>query len=199
MPKEVIPSGDMCQADEIIHLQEICKSEEEMAVDDICEPEKILPSQDFGMTKDTQGYGAKESMKENLNTEVFSLEGLSMESVSCVVHSTDGQPCHKRRRTDLQHDSPSSKEVSMIQMENRRLRKKIKDLERELKIFRDQIKWLEIKAKAKDQTMDDLHSLCPNNNVMKTVLKYRNKSWLVPIDSDVLKMTNILEVRSFAS
>ena len=53
MPKEVIPSGDMCQADEIIHLQEICKSEEEMAVDDICEPEKGLPSQDFGMTEDT--------------------------------------------------------------------------------------------------------------------------------------------------
>ena len=61
-----------------------------------------------------------------------------MESVSCVVHSTDGQPCHKRRHTDFQHDSPSSEEVSMIQMENRRLRKKIKDLERELENFRDQ-------------------------------------------------------------
>ena len=55
-----------------------------MAVDDICEPEKVLPSQDFGMTKDAQGYGARESMKENLVTEDFSLEGLSMESVSCV-------------------------------------------------------------------------------------------------------------------
>ena len=59
----------------------------------------------------------------------------------------------------------------MIQMENRRLQKKIKDLERELKNFRDRIKRLEIKTKAKDQTMDELHSLCFNNNVMKTVLK----------------------------
>ena len=73
----------------------------------------------------------------------------------------------------------------MIQMEDRRLRKKIKDLERELKNFRDRIKLLEIKTKPKDQTMDELHSLCPNNNVMKIVLKYRNKPWLVPIDSDV--------------
>ena len=200
MSKEVIPSGDMCQADEVIHLQEVCESEEKMAVDDICEPEKVLPSQDFGMTKDAQGYGARESMKENLVTEDFSLEGLSMESVSCVVPSTDGQPRHKRRRTDLQHDSLSSKEVSMIQMENRRLRKKIKDLERELKNFRDRIKRLEIKTKAKDQTMDELHSLCPNNNVMKTVLKYRNKPWLVPIDSDVPQNDKyISEVRSFAS
>ena len=46
-----------------------------------------------------------------------------MESVACVVPSSNGQPCHERRRADLQHDSLSSKEVSMIQMENRRLRK----------------------------------------------------------------------------
>ena len=137
MSKEVIPSGDMCQADEVIHLQEVCESEEKMAVDDICEPEKVLPSQDFGMTKDVQGHGARESMKENRVTKDLSLEGLSMESVSCVVPSTDGQPCRKRRRTDLQHDSLSPKEVSMIEMENRRLKKKIKDLERELKNFRD--------------------------------------------------------------
>ena len=138
MSKEVIPSGDMCQADEVIHLQEVCESEEKMAVDDICDPEKVLPSQDFGMTKDAQGYGARESMKENLVTEDFRLKGLSMESVSCVVPSTDGQPRHKRRRTDLQHDSLSSKEVSKIQMENRRKEeKKIKDLERELENFRD--------------------------------------------------------------
>ena len=81
MSKEVIPSGDMCQADE--DLQEVCESEEKRAVDDICDPEKVLPSQDFGMTKDAQ-------MKENLVTEDFSLEGLSMESVSRVVPSTDG-------------------------------------------------------------------------------------------------------------
>ena len=108
----------------------VCESEEKMAVDDICEPQKVLPSQGFGMTKDAQGYGARELMKENLVTEDFSLEWLSMESVSCVVPSTDGQPHHKRRCIDLQHDSLSSKEVSMIQMENRKLRKKIKDLER---------------------------------------------------------------------
>ena len=48
--------------------------------------------------------------------------------------------------------------------------------------------------------MDELHSLCPNNNVMKTVLKYRNKPWLVPIDSDVPQNDKyISEVRSFAS
>ena len=200
MSKEVIPSGDMCQADEVILLQEVCESEEKIAVDDICEPEKVLPSQDVGMTKDAQGYGARESMKENLLTEDFSLEGLSMESISCVVPSTDGQPCCKKRRTDLQHDSLSSKEVSIIQMENRRLRKKMKDLGRELKNFRDRIKRLEIKTKARDQTMDELHSLCPNNNIMKTVLKYRKKPWLVPIDSDVPQNDKyISEVRSFAS
>ena len=200
MSKEVIPSGDMCQADEVIHLQEACKSEEKMAVENICEPEKVLPSQDFGLTKDAQGYGARESIKENLVTEDFSLEGLSMESVSCVVPSTDGQPCRKRRRTDLQHDSLSSKKVSMIQMEYRRLRKKINDLEKELKKFRDRIKRLEIKTKAKGQTMNELHSRCPNNKIMKTVLKYINKPWLVPIDSDVPQNDKyISEARSFAS
>ena len=71
---------------------------------------------------------------------------------------------------------------------------------RELKNFRDRTKRLEIKTKAKDQTMDELHSLCPNNNVMKTVLKYRNKPWLVPIDSDIPQNDKyISKVRSFVS
>ena len=48
--------------------------------------------------------------------------------------------------------------------------------------------------------MDELHDLCPNNNVMKTVLKYRNKPWLVPIDSYVPQDDKyISKVRSFAS
>ena len=48
--------------------------------------------------------------------------------------------------------------------------------------------------------MDELQSLCPSNNAMKTVLKYRNKPWLVPIDSDVPQNDKyISEVRSFAS
>ena len=105
MSKEVIPSRDMCQADEVKHLQEVCVSEEKMAVDDICEPEKVLPSQDFGMTKDAQEYGVRESMKENLVTEDFNLEGLSMESVSCVVPSTDGQPRRLATKGDAQTSS----------------------------------------------------------------------------------------------
>ena len=83
MSKEVIPSGDMCQADEII--QEACESEEKMAVYDICEQRRSFHQKTLARLKMHRDILPKESMKENLVTEDQS--GTVVNGVCCMCCS----------------------------------------------------------------------------------------------------------------